>query len=58
MAQVDLIRSFGTTDYNEIWKKLAEYLDVYKIRIGTVEATYEYRWSDPDYDLQQIRNLK
>ena len=58
VAQVDLIRSFGTTDYNEIWKKLAEYLDVYKIRIGTVEATYEYRWSDPDYDLQQIRNLK
>jgi hypothetical protein len=21
-------------------------------------ATYEYRWSDPDYDIQQIRKLK
>jgi hypothetical protein len=31
---------------------------VYKIRTSTAQATYEYRWSDPDYDLQQIRALK
>jgi len=57
VAQVDLIRSFGTTDYNEIWTKLAEYLDVYKIRTSGVEATYKYRWSDEDYDQQQIKEL-
>ena len=57
VAQVNLIRSFGTTDYNEIWTKLADYLDVYKIRIGTAEATYDYHWSDVDYDLRQIRSM-
>ena len=57
VAQVDLVRSFGTTDYQVIWKKLAEHLDVYKIRTSEFQATYEYNWSDPDYDLQQIRKL-
>jgi hypothetical protein len=58
VAQVDLMRSFGTTDYQVIWKKLAEHLDVYKIRTSLAEAIYEYNWSDPDYDQQQIRKLK
>ena len=58
VAQVDLIRSFGTTNFNEIWAQIAAHQDVYKIRTSTHEATYEYRWSDADYDLQQIRNLK
>lgn len=57
VAQVDLMRSFGTTDYNFIWSQLADHLDVYKIRIGGIEATYEYRWSDADYQQQQIRNM-
>lgn len=58
IAQVDLMRSFGTTDYQIIWKKLAEHLDVYKIRTAESTATYEYNWSDSDYDQQQIRKLK
>ena len=58
VAPVDLVRSFGTTDYNNIWSQLADHLDVYKIRIGDVEATYEYRWSDPDYQQQQIRSMR
>jgi hypothetical protein len=58
VAQVDLIRSFGTTDYQQIWQQLATHLDVYKIRTSNSEATYEYRWSDPDYEQQQIRKLK
>ena len=57
VAQVDLIRSFGTTNYAEIWKKLADYMDVYKIRTSTAETTYNYRWSDADYNLLQIRNI-
>ena len=57
VAQVDLIRSFGTTDYTVIWKKLAEHLNVYKIRTSKFQAIYEYNWSDPDYNLQQIRKL-
>ena len=57
IAQVDLIRSFGATDYAAIWKKISAHLDVYKIRTGTGEATYEYHWSDADYDVQQIKEL-
>ena len=57
VAQVDLMRSFGTTDYEKIWAQLAQHLDVYGIRTGWGEATYEYRWSDPDYAEQQIRRL-
>jgi len=57
VAQVDLVRSFGTTSHSNIWEQLAQHLDVYKIRIGDVEATYEYRWSDADYQQQQIRNM-
>jgi hypothetical protein len=58
VAQVDLIRSFGTTDYNQIWQQLETHLDVYKIRTGRASATYEYRWSDEDYELQQIRSMQ
>ena len=57
VAQVDLMRSFGTTDYSDIWIQLAKHLDVYKIRIGNNQATYDYRWSDADYEQQQIRSM-
>jgi hypothetical protein len=57
VAQVDLVRSFGTVDYNNIWSQLVDHLDVYKIRIGDVEATYKYHWSNPDYQQQQMRNM-
>ena len=58
VAQVDLQRSFGTTDYREIWAQLADHLDVYKIRTSSAEATYKYNWSDADYAEQQIKELK
>ena len=58
VGQVDLIRSFGTTAYAEIWSQLSRELDVYKIRTSAAEATYEYRWSDPSYAELQQRYLK
>jgi hypothetical protein len=58
VGQVDLSRSFGTTDYAEIWRQLSTKLDVYKIRTSSAEATYQYRWSDTDYSEQQQRYLK
>ena len=57
VAQVDLVRSFGTTDYQKIWAQLSQHQNVYRISTSMAHATYEYRWSDPDYDLQQIRKL-
>ena len=57
VAQVDLLRSFGTEDYQSIWGQISRHLDVYKIRSSKFEATYNYRWSDADYAEQQIRKL-
>ena len=58
VAQVDLIKSFGTQDYNMIWAQLAQHLDVYKIQIGSTQATYTYNWTDADYAARQIKELK
>jgi hypothetical protein len=58
VAQVNVIKTFGTEDYEKIWAQLAAHLDVYSIRTSWGEATYNYRWSDPDYAEQQIRRLK
>ena len=58
VAQVNLTKSFGTLDYNQIWQQLGTHLDVYKIRTSDAQATYEYRWSDADYAHQQIRRLR
>jgi hypothetical protein len=58
VAQVNLTKTFGTLDYNQIWRKLAGHLDVYKIRTSAAEATYNYCWSNRDYVEQQIRRLK
>jgi hypothetical protein len=58
IGQVDLERSFSTKDYRSMWAQLAQHLDVYSIRTSSARAIYNYSWSDPDYDLQQIRALK
>jgi len=58
VGQVDLSRSFGTTDYQAIWAQLAQHLDVCAIRTSQASATYDYHWSDPDYIEQQIKALK
>jgi hypothetical protein len=58
VAQVDLKRSFGTTDYRAIWTQLESHLDVYRVQTSWGEAVYDYRWNDTDYAEQQIRKLK
>ena len=58
VGSVDLSRSFGTEDWEMIYSQLSQHQDVYKIRTSTAETIYNYHWSDPDYDLQQIKALK
>jgi hypothetical protein len=53
VAQVDLIKSFGTTNYLAIWQQLNNYQDVYKISTRDATATYNYRWSDSDFQQKQ-----
>ena len=57
VGQVDLLKSFGSADYNEIWKQLNTHLDIYQIRTSDVTATYEYRWSDSDFIDRQIGRI-
>ena len=58
VGQVDLQKSFGTTNYTEIWPILSRYLDIYCIEAGDTYSVYDYTWVDPDYYQQQIDRLK
>jgi len=57
VGQVDLQRSFGTTDWLTIYNQLLTCQDVYQVTTSLASAVYPYRWSDIDYDQQQIQAL-
>jgi len=54
IGQGNLIRSFGTEDYVQIWNMLASRLDVTEIRTSSARAEYTYHWNDPRYAQQQM----
>ena len=58
LGQVELLESFGTTDSNAIWTILGSHLDIYKVEVGDISATYDYCWSDPNYEETQIKEMK
>ena len=58
VGQVDLVRSFGTEDFQAIWSKLNTRLNVVAIRTSEAEASYPYNWADSDYIEQQIKSLQ
>lgn len=58
VGQVDLQRSFGTTNHQEIWVKMSTYLDVYSVSTSTASATYNYRWSDADFKDRQVQCIE
>ena len=58
LAQVDLSGSFGTTDSQSIWDQLGDHLDIYRIQAGTASQTFDYCWTDADYQQQQIDKLR
>jgi hypothetical protein len=57
VGQVDLIRSFGTEEYQPIWNALESRLNVCAVRTSTVQTTYTYHWNDADYIERQIKCL-
>lgn len=57
VGQVDLLRSFGTKNYEKIWSIMNSRLNVWAIRTSSAQAIYEYDWQDPDYKEQQISCL-
>jgi hypothetical protein len=48
IGQVDLQKSFGTTDATEILNILQEYLDIYAIDVDGVRCVYQYTWKEQD----------
>lgn len=54
IGQVDLVRSFGSENYQDVWKALNNYLDVYQVKTSSSSAVYDYCWSDSDYMQRQI----
>lgn len=55
VGQVDLGKSFGSTDPSSIWTVLNNYLDVYAVRTSDADALYDYHWSDADFKQRQIK---
>jgi hypothetical protein len=58
VGYVDLEASFGTTDAQEIWDKLSNYLDIYSISIDGITNTFDYCWTDVDYKQKQIDMMR
>lgn len=58
IGQIDLERSFGTTDIFKIWDQLNQHLDIYSIEIDGINNTFDYCWTDADYKQQQIDMMK
>lgn len=58
VGQVDLARSFGTQDVNEIWSVLDRHLDVHSVKTQHEHAVFDYHWSDSDFCERQIRHIQ
>ena len=63
IGMVDLQKSFGTTNFQEVWPILSKYLDIYSIECDNgsgriLRSVYPYTWTDKDYYIQQIERLK
>jgi hypothetical protein len=58
IGKVDLMRSFGTTEYQKIWDLLSTHLDIYSIEIDGIKNTFDYCWSDKNYKQMQIDVMK
>ena len=57
IAKVNLLKSFHSEDSKIIQTIISNHLDVYKIKTSDAEATFDYRWSDKDYNNLQISLL-
>jgi hypothetical protein len=57
VGQVDLVKTFGTEQYQHIWHTLNDKLNVLSIRTSDAKAEYSYNWSDSNYMEQQIKCL-
>lgn len=57
-GQVDLMRSFGSDDYQQIWSQLDQHQDVWSVSTSRAGQEYPYHWSDCDFMQLQIQALE
>lgn len=57
IGKVDLKKSFGTENCQDIWQSLNKHLDVESVATSYVSRRYDYHWSDMNYQAQQIKAL-
>ena len=50
VAQVDLQKSFGTANHEEILKIMEDHLNVSNIRTNNVSVEYDYTWDDTEFE--------
>ena len=58
IGQVNLEKSFGTTDFFKIIDVISKNLDIHQIHADGVTATFDYVWSDDNYKQMQIDFLR
>ena len=61
LGQVDLVNSFGTDRFTDIYKQMIDCLNIHRIElIGPTNITTEYKYtlSDPDWKELQITELR
>lgn len=58
IGEVNLEKSFNTTDKFKIWEQLSSHLDIYSIEIDDVKTVYDYCWTDSDYKKKQIEMMR
>lgn len=58
LGQVDIKGSFGTDDFLTVIKEMGYFLDIYKIEVDGVSATYDYHWIEPNWMEKQIEFLR
>jgi hypothetical protein len=58
LGHIDLYRSFGTTNIEEVWAQVETHLDIYSIEVDGVKNTFDYCWTDADYKQQQINMMR
>ncbi len=57
VGQVNLEKTFGTSQAQDIWPILNQYLDVFSIETSQAQVEYLYHWSDEDYIQRQIDRI-
>jgi hypothetical protein len=58
LGHIDLERSFGTKNIEEIWRQVETRLDIYSIEVDGIKNIFNYCWTDADYKQTQIDMMR